>query len=206
MQLLDSITLYKKKYRVYESTDQNGSPIRLLRLGDGNTVESIYGKGPTGKYWDDIAAAVPKTAFSVLMIGVAGGTVARLLREQGFKGRIFGIEYDPIMLSMGKTWFLTELYFDALILADGTEYLKNCPIRFDAIILDAYDRGGKTSHNAEMYHYAENCLTPDGVIITNDFDYEEGNIVIVERPSAPTLIDDRGYLLNARDFTKIPAP
>jgi len=180
MTLLDLITQYGRKYRVYETTDDQGNPKRLLRLGSGNTVESVWGFGDTGLYWDDIADAVPKTAKEILMIGVGGGTIARLLRERNYQGKIIGIEYDPIIIQIGKRWFETDTFLDTIVLDDGIEWIKNCPVTFDCIILDAYENGGKTSIHNEIYTEALNKLSKDGVLITNQ--YEKGeNTIILER-------------------------
>src|SRR5581483_3643645 len=75
--------------------------LRLLTVNEGGAYQSVYVPGAVrlGGYWDLFLLAPALTASeppqSLLIVGLAGGTVARQFAELYPKIRIDGIELDP---------------------------------------------------------------------------------------------------------------
>jgi len=175
MRLVEKFQLQGRLYRIYERNDE-----KILRIGESETVQSIHGIGLTGLYFDDIAAAIPLDFGSVLLVGLAGGTVARLLRERGYKGRIWGIDPDPVVVSIARRHFELDRNVDAAILASGEDFLDTCPLLFDCIVLDAYENGDKNVMGQKMYTLARRHVMIGGILIINDWSRKEGNHLIKE--------------------------
>jgi len=165
-----------KTYRIYEDDAK-----RYLRIDGTMTTQSVGGEGPTGLYYDDIAGAVPLAAKSVLMLGLGAGTVFRLLRELGHEGRFFGVESDPTMLSLARSFFrLDELRVD-IYPTSAEKFNASCAMTFDVVIVDAYEAALTPVVTGTLLDSARGLVAAGGTLIVNDFREEEGNTVTVER-------------------------
>jgi len=181
MRLVEKLQLYGKLYRIYERTSVlSGENEVLLRVGTSDTVQSIGGVGPTGLYFDNAAEAVPLHFGNILLVGLGGGTVARLLRERGFRGRIWGIEPDPIIVTLARKYFEIDRHVDEVILATGEDFLDTCPLLFDCILLDAFDNGDKSVMGQKMYMSARKHIVSGGILLINDWSRKDGNNLIKE--------------------------
>ncbi|MFN2466342.1 MAG: spermidine synthase [Candidatus Dormibacteria bacterium] len=122
---------------------------RELILNEGQAVHSIYDPGAllTGGYWDLLTAA-PLLGYRhwegqrpkrVLILGLAGGTVARqLTAAYGPQVQIDGVEIDPQIVSVGRRYFdMTEPNLHPIV-ADGRYFLDTTPNLYDLILVDVY--------------------------------------------------------------------
>jgi len=77
---------------------------------------------------------------SVLVLGVAGGSVIKtLVDEISYKGKITGVEIDPKVIEIANTYFgLNEIPNLEIVIADAFEYVLMCRTTYDLIIIDIF--------------------------------------------------------------------
>ncbi len=74
---------------------------------------------------------------NVLILGLGGGTVAKLLRKKYPNAKITGVEIDPIMVELGEKYLDLGKYNINIKIADALTY-KLLPITYDLVIVDTY--------------------------------------------------------------------
>jgi len=78
----------------------------------------------------------PKTC---LILGLAGGTVAKMLSDKFHPREIVGVEIDPIMIDLGKKYLsLGKIPNLKIVIADAKSYIINHKSYFDLILVDLY--------------------------------------------------------------------
>jgi spermidine synthase len=133
-------------YNYIQVVDEDGR--RELILNDGHAVHSVYDPGEllTGGPWDYfmvapqlVEGAAEPAIQDVLLIGLAGGTVARQLTAAYGPIPIEGVEIDPEINEVAREYFaLDELQNVATDIADGRYALRTSNATFDLIGVDAY--------------------------------------------------------------------
>jgi predicted membrane-bound spermidine synthase len=125
-------------------------------------------------YWNYVAAAPlwlddPHRAFDVLIVGLAGGTVARQLLEGFPDASIDGVEIDGKVIEIGK-----QLFDDAdprvhPIVMDGRVYLQLTDAAYDVVVIDAYRQPYIPFHlvTREFFELVRAHLRDDGVVAVN---------------------------------------
>jgi spermidine synthase len=110
-----------------------------------------------------------------LVLGLGGGTVVKLARENWPKARIKGVDIDPLMIELGKKYLgLNNLEVEIKI-GDAFKELKKSKEKFDLIIIDLY-RGDKYPEEFENERYIgqiKDKLRKDGIAIFNRLYYGE---------------------------------
>ena len=79
---------------------------------------------------------------SVLMLGLAGGTVFRILRHLLPEARLEAVEIDPEILALGRRYMALDELDLRIHVADAKPWLARNRRRFDAVIDDCYLAGG----------------------------------------------------------------
>ena len=122
----------------------DGSGGRELELNEGVVNQSVWRPDTvlTGRYWDlflMLPPLLPRPPRDMLVIGNAGGTMARAYGRYYPQVSIDGVELDP------KLNWVARRYFGAgdnprlrLIAADGRPYLERTRKLYDLIVVDAY--------------------------------------------------------------------
>lgn len=72
-----------------------------------------------------------------LILGLGGGTLAKLLRKKYPDAKITGIEIDPIMIELGKKYLNLDKYNVDIKIADASKY-NLLPDTWDLVIVDTY--------------------------------------------------------------------
>lgn len=77
---------------------------------------------------------------SVLLLGVAGGSVVKtLVDEVKFKGEITGVEIDPRVIELANTYFgLNEIPNLKIVIDDAFEFVLKTREKYDLIIIDIF--------------------------------------------------------------------
>ncbi|MFM2230476.1 MAG: hypothetical protein RL607_1734, partial [Bacteroidota bacterium] len=77
---------------------------------------------------------------SILVLGVAGGSVIETLNEEiKFKGKITGIEIDPDILQIAKEFFKIDRFSNLELVADDAfEFVLKTKDKYDLIIIDIF--------------------------------------------------------------------
>lgn len=155
---------------------------RYLHLNEGQGVHSIW--HPTEHFfdgsWDFFLAApyfndppfAPEQMESLLIIGLAAGTIAR--QHQAIYGDIpmTGIELDGEILAMAASYFeLNEEVMPSLeiIQQDGRFAFRQLNQKFDAIAIDAYRPPYIPWHltTVEFFRETQSLLSDEGVLAIN---------------------------------------
>jgi len=128
-----------------------GSKYDFIRINDAQGVESVSGIGPTGLYYDEVAALIPLGRdVRILVLGLGGGTVARRYRELGGQGDIFGVDNDPEMVRLGLEFFrLGEWNVKIICPMSAQRFIREAQsvglkydVVFDDLYVDGRDRVG----------------------------------------------------------------
>ena len=118
-------------------------PLGRELLVDG-TFASFYrpGQVTTGSVWDALAAPVlalaPARRRRVLLLGLGGGSAARVVRALAPKARIVGVELDREVVAAARRWFDLDALGLEVVVADAQEYLARERGRFDAVLDDVF--------------------------------------------------------------------
>jgi spermidine synthase len=148
---------------------------RALRLNEGVAIHSVWHRDSvlTGGVWDTFLLVPPllgRPVERMLVIGNAGGTVARAYGELYPEVRIDGVEIDPDVTAAGRRYLgLGDNSNLRVIHADGRPYLELADRRYDLIVVDAYHQPYIPFYLAtkEFFRLARDRLTPGGVVALN---------------------------------------
>ena len=165
----------------YIAVRQWGSE-RHLKLNDGIGIHSVYHPDAllSDGIWDYFllaplfrnAAAVQPAPDSLLVIGAAAGTVSGLYADIfGPQVAVTGVELDPEILAVGRTYFAMDRPNLTTVAADGRHFLAQQPAgaRWDVIAVDAYRPPYIPFHltTAEFFAAVRSHLSDDGVLAIN---------------------------------------
>lgn len=156
---------------------------RQLRLNEGEGIHSVYrpAGGLADGIWDYFLLAptfnpapyTPDRVQRVALVGLAGGTVARLFTEAYGPIRIEGAELDPAIIQVGRDWFDMNEPNLAAYGMDGRRFLARPPdgaeAAYDVIAVDAYRPPYIPFHltTVEFFKLCRDRLAPDGVVAVN---------------------------------------
>src|SRR5215208_1358060 len=164
-------------YNYIQVVDEGGR--RSLILNDGHAVHSVYDPDEllTGGPWDYfmvatqlVEGAAEAEPRGVLLIGLAGGTVARQLSAAYGSIPIVGVEVDPEINEVARQYFgLDELPNVDVVVADGRYALRTSDTTFDLIGVDAYRQPYIPFQLASREFFQEVFahLRPGGVAVVN---------------------------------------
>lgn len=165
-------------YNYIQVLEEDGA--RLLALNEGHAVHSVYNPnelltgGPweyfmTGPLFNASAGPTTDSVGSALLIGLAGGTVARQLSAAYGPIPIDGVEIDGEIARIGREYFgMTEPNLNVII-EDGRYFLRTTDRRYDLIGVDAYRQPYIPFQLTTKEFFAEvaDRLTPTGVAVIN---------------------------------------
>lgn len=74
-----------------------------------------------------------------LILGLAGGTLAKLIHQVNPQAKITGVEIDPQMIYLGKRYlYLDQIPGLTIIQADAQKFVQSYHNTFDAVFVDMY--------------------------------------------------------------------
>ena len=152
---------------------------RTLRI-DG-TFASWYepGKEVTGSVWDALAAPLlllPKPRRErVLILGLGGGSAARVARALAPRARITGVEIDAEVVRAARRWFDLDGLGVEVVKGDAWRYLERTRRRFDVIFDDVFVGNRRNIHKPDWLPdpglaLAAGQLRPGGILVSNAID------------------------------------
>ncbi|WP_231757144.1 methyltransferase domain-containing protein [Microbulbifer elongatus] len=131
-----------------------------------------------GSLWELLLLPVffrrPQQIKRVLLLGVGGGALIRLLQTYAFPHTIVGVDIDPVHLKVAKRFF--GVAGTELICADARQYISECQgtsaERFDLVVDDLFDHTDGVAQRAipadpDWCGQLLELLTPDGVLVGN---------------------------------------
>jgi predicted membrane-bound spermidine synthase len=161
----------------YIQVVQDGSRT-LLSLNDGHAWHSIYDPASplTGGPWDYFMVGplfAPVTGMAsidnALLIGLAGGTVAKQLTLGYGPIPIDGVEIDPEIARVGREYFDMNEPNLNVIIQDGRYVLRTTETMYDLIGVDAYRQPYIPFQltTREFFQEVSDRLTPEGTAVMN---------------------------------------
>lgn len=112
-----------------------------------------------------------KTMNSILVLGVAGGSIIKtLVNEINFNGEITGVEIDSEIIFLANKFFkLNEIPNVTIIIDDAKKYVQETDKTFDLIIIDIFQDNSMPEFLFES-EFVENIiflLNPSGYLLFN---------------------------------------
>ncbi|MGI9433154.1 MAG: spermidine synthase [Myxococcota bacterium] len=170
---------------------------RELRV-DG-TFASFYTPGQVtrGSVWDALGASVLALPSArrrrVLVLGLGGGSVARLVRALAPRAQIVGVEIDPEVVALARRWFDLDDLRVELVVDDARHFLARERRRFDAVIEDVFVGRGRAVHKPawmidEGLPQAAERVADGGILTSNTLD-ETAEVAAVLRARFPGLVE-----------------
>jgi spermidine synthase len=171
------------KHSLYETESQyqyirvvqHDDGLRELQLNEGVATHSEWRRGAvlTGGYWDlflILPTLLDGAPSRMLVIGNAGGTIARAYGRFFPDVEIDGVEIDPEVNDVARRFFgAADNPRLRLIAADGRPFLARSEQRYDLIVVDAYRQPYVPFQLAtqEFFDIAAEHLRPGGAIALN---------------------------------------
>lgn len=159
--------------------------VRVTRRGCALRVDGTFaswytpGLPVTGSVWDALAVPIlalpPGRRRNVLVLGLGGGSVARVLRAVAPRLRIVGVETNREVLQAARRWFdLDELGVE-VVEADAVAHLSRSRRRYDLVIEDIFVGRGRGVHKPDWLprpglELAAARLSPQGLLVSNTLD------------------------------------
>jgi spermidine synthase len=187
------------------STPQPAAPrVEIRRTASGlelrvdGTLASNHpeGKGGTGPVWDALALPVlalpPARRRSLLVIGLGGGSVVRVLRALAPRARIVGIEIDPGVVAAARAHLGLDRLGVEVILGDALAVLREERRRFDLVVEDAFVGPTRTIRKPDgfpepLLTLARRRLAPGGLLACNTI-HEGPRVAAALRAHAEALL------------------
>ena len=112
-----------------------------------------------------------KSMDSILVLGVAGGSVIRtLVDEINFKGKITGVDIDKSVIEIANTYFhLNAISNLEISIDDASKYVLTTNTKYDLIVIDVFQDTKMPDFLFEYYFINRICflLKPKGIILFN---------------------------------------
>jgi predicted membrane-bound spermidine synthase len=130
----------------------------------------------TGYSWDALAAACLLRAdgppASVLLLGIAGGTMARQLRALVPEAAITGVDIDREVIELARRHMALDEIGLEVVIGDALQFLVDTERRFDVVVDDLFLSGStdvERSHipPAERLALIRSRIVPGGLAVTN---------------------------------------
>ena len=148
------------------------------------TFASFYrpGEVATRCVWDAIAAPLlwlpPARRRRILVIGLGGGSVARIARALAPSARITGLELDADVVDLARQHFDLDALGLEVEIGDALAWLERYAgggRRYDAILEDVFVGEGDGVHKPDWipdpaHALAFSLLAPGGIFVSNTLD------------------------------------
>jgi spermidine synthase len=152
---------------------------RTLRI-DGSFASTWQpGRETTGSVWDGIAAGLlalpPERRRSVLLLGLGGGSAARVVRAVAPRARIVGVEIDPGVVRAARRWFDLDALGIEVVVDDAARFLARTRRRFDAVLEDVFMGEARRLRKPPGFplpalDHVKRILRPGGIAVCNTLD------------------------------------
>lgn len=115
----------------------------------------------------------PLTINHCLILGLGGGTAAKVIKKFWPEAKVTGVEIDPIMVELGKKYLGMQV--DQIYIGDAEGAIKRTKIKYDLVLVDMY-LGDKFPEKFEQPAFLKlilRLLSVNGVAVFNRLYYGE---------------------------------
>ncbi len=197
-------TLYQGKsdingdLKVFESFGER----RIVAAGFTQS-RSLNNEGRTGSYWDGFVHNLPKLSLDdrILILGLGGGTIAKLLTNKYGNISIDGVEIDPVMVELGRKYLDFHEKNVNVSITDALQFLKATRYKYDIVCVDLFTHGDVAigSNTKKFFEDVKKVMKADGLVIINKLylgkeDLERYTNFIQEIFSNSELVLIKGFL------------
>ncbi len=157
----------------------NGN-LRVVRTwGMGTYIQSnglTQSGGIVEAIWRSTLAQIQDSRFkirNVLVLGLGGGTVVKLIHKNWLGTRITGVDIDPIMIELSTRHLGLGTSGEEIIIQDAYHFLNqndNSKFKkYDLVIVDLYngDEYLKKFESENYIHLVRNILSSNGIAVFN---------------------------------------
>jgi spermidine synthase len=186
-----------RSYSVFSGSDINVFQVGERRvLGTPQVSYSLWSSDENDlfedRYWGKMIATIKKrieNIDSVLVMGIAGGTLAYLLNQTTSPKEIVGIEIDPEVIKLGKKYFYLDTLSNLTVIqADVVSWLKEelnkkDTKKYDLIVMDLF-QGPVTPplcDREEFFHDSISLLNKGGVLTMNKIFHRDDPIEKIQQ-------------------------
>ncbi len=132
--------------QVLESfTSSYSGKIEVRKLGRSIYVTTsglTQSGGLINELWSKTFKKLPRSKLvnkRWLILGLATGTVAKIIAQKYAPHQMVGVEIDPLMLEVGYNYFgLDQIPNLDIVTADANDYVHQTKQKFDWVIVDTY--------------------------------------------------------------------
>lgn len=130
------------------------------------------------------------SALQILVLGVGGGTVIRMLHKSYPNAEITGVDIDPVMITIAKTYFgLEEINGLSLVCEDAQKYIEKSAKEnktYDLIIVDVFvgPQIPEFVSDEKTLQLLKDILNRKGCIIINylrELEYGKKSTILLDR-------------------------
>jgi SAM-dependent methyltransferase len=175
---------------------------RGLALRVDGTFASWYAPGRwlTDSVWDALAAPLcalpPARRRDVLVLGLGGGSAARLVRALAPQARIVGVEWSAEVLRAARRHMGLDALGIECVRADARDYLARVRRRFDAVIEDVFVGNARSVRKPEWLlegglAAAAQRVRPGGLLVVNTIDETAAVARALSRAGLPPRLELR---------------
>jgi spermidine synthase len=152
-----------------------------LRLEIDGTFASLWrpGTAATGSVWDALVAPLlalpPARRRRALILGLGGGSAARLVRALAAHAQIVGVELDRTVIAAARRHFALDALDLEIRCEDALHVLMRERRRFDLIVEDCFVGRGDAERKPDWLPQpgltlAVRRLAPGGILVVNTLD------------------------------------
>lgn len=145
--------------------------VRKLIVSDFTQSRSLNAQGSSEVYWDAFITLAGELSnhASILILGLAAGTGAAMLRKKFPEATIDGLEIDQVIVDLGKKYFDLDKSRINIIVADAEDYVASTTKTYDLVYLDVFIGGVAPSFASEDSYFEDlkRIMNENGEIIVN---------------------------------------
>jgi spermidine synthase len=139
----------------------------------------VPGRETTGSVWDALVAPLlllpRRRRRRVLVLGLGGGSAARLVRALAPGAHVVGVEFDAEVLRAARRWLGLDGLGVEVVRADARAFLASERRRFDAILEDVFVGTARAVRKPAWLPepglvLAARRLAPGGILASNALD------------------------------------
>jgi spermidine synthase len=110
-----------------------------------------------------------------LILGLGGGTNAKLVRKFWSKAEITGIEINPLFIELGRKYLGLDKTKVKIKIRDAFDFVKKDKQKYDLILVDTYvgDKFPEKFASEEFFRDLKKIVSPQGRIVFNRLYYGE---------------------------------